>query len=79
MASSRVCRHQAYRFKNRIFGFQFHFDLDGASIERIIDARSKLDGIDAAPIRAESGKHLARYERAGAKLVQNLVQFMKVY
>jgi GMP synthase-like glutamine amidotransferase len=79
MASSRACRHQAYRFKNRVFGFQFHFELDGASIERIIDARSKLDGIDAAPIRAESGKHLARYERAGAKLVQNLVQFMKVY
>jgi GMP synthase-like glutamine amidotransferase len=79
MASSRACRHQAYRFKNRVFGFQFHFELDSESIARIIDSRAKQEGINPAPIRADLSKHQARYERVGTKLVQNLVQFMKVY
>ena len=40
MAGSRICRTQAYKFKNRIFAFQFHFELEQSDIEKIIAARA---------------------------------------
>lgn len=82
MAGSRVCRTQAYRFKNRCFGFQFHFELGRAEIDRIVDARATaagLSGEQAAAIKADTAKHYSRYERLSDKLVTNLVQFLKAY
>src|SRR5687768_9186166 len=33
IASTRTCKNQAFRFKNRLFGFQFHFEMDQEGIE----------------------------------------------
>ena len=82
MAGTRACRTQAYRFKNRIFGFQFHFELDRADIEKIIDVRSsevKLTADQIASIKADTEKSFSRYERLSTKLIGNLVQFLKMY
>ena len=82
MASTRTCRTQAYKFKNRIFGFQFHFELEQPDIARIIDARSKETTLDAAAIqvmRDDVAKYYARYDRLSTKLITNLVQFLKAY
>jgi GMP synthase (glutamine-hydrolysing) len=82
MASSRACRTQAYKFKNRVFGFQFHFELTQDQIEAIIDARSKQESLSTDQVnamKADTTKHFPRYQRLGAKLVTNLVQFLKAY
>ena len=82
MASTRACRNQAYKFKNRIFGFQYHVELDRPDIERIIDVRSKEANLAAdviATMKADTEKQFARYERLSTKLLVNLVQFLKAY
>jgi GMP synthase (glutamine-hydrolysing) len=82
MAGTRACRNGAYKFKNRVFGYQFHFELEQADIEQIINRRSTeagLSGEQIAAIHADTAKHYARYERLGTKLVTNLVQFLKAY
>jgi len=34
LASSRDCRHQAFRYGDRVYGFQFHLEVDEPMIER---------------------------------------------
>ncbi len=82
MAGTRACRNQAYKFKNRIFGFQFHFELDQPDIEKIIDVRSKEANLAAdviATMKSDTKKLFPRYERLSTKLITNLVQFLKAY
>ena len=84
LASTRTCRNQAFRFKNRLFGFQFHPELDRAGIDAII-AGNRQQAIDvigddaAAKLKAEIEPNYARYERAGNKILQNFVQFTHSY
>ena len=82
MASSRACRVQAYRYKNRVFGFQYHFELDRADIDKIVQTRgaeAQLGSDAISKINSDTIKFYPRYERAGVKMVQNLVQFLKSY
>ncbi len=82
MAASRACRTQAYRFKNRVLGFQFHLELEKPHIEAIIARRGPEAGLSVEEIgrlKADVQQHYARYDRSAAKLIQNLVQFLKAY
>lgn len=87
IASSRACRHQAYRFKNNVFGFQFQLELEATDIDRITTTRATetestgqpLSADAVAKIREDSGKFYARYDRAARRVLTNLVQFLKVY
>src|SRR5947199_2862698 len=36
LSSTRACKNQAFRFKNRLFGFQYHFELDHPGIEAML-------------------------------------------
>lgn len=81
MAGSRICRTQAYKFKNRCFAFQFHFEVEQRDIERIIDARAGEAGLSAeqiATMKADTQRHYARYDRLSTKLVTNIVQFLRL-
>ncbi|HEX8323987.1 MAG TPA: gamma-glutamyl-gamma-aminobutyrate hydrolase family protein [Tepidisphaeraceae bacterium] len=84
LASTRTCRNQAFRFKDRLFGFQFHIESDRVGIETMISGnrRQAIDvlGPDAeAKLRADTEAHYARYERAGNKILTNFVQFLHAY
>jgi GMP synthase-like glutamine amidotransferase len=84
LSSSRLCKNQAFRFKNRLFGFQYHFEFTEADIDAVIAAGrqdiSKVLGPEGEKtIRAETAKHYPRYARQGERLVRNFVQFLKVY
>jgi GMP synthase-like glutamine amidotransferase len=84
LSSSAACKNQAYRFKNRLFGFQYHFELTEADIEGLL-ANGKQDVIKVlgpdgeAKIRQDTAKYYPRYARLGERLVRNFVQFLKVY
>jgi GMP synthase-like glutamine amidotransferase len=84
LASSRLCRNQAFRFKNRLFGFQFHFEMTETDIEMLIenDAKTLADvlGPDGpARVREETRTHYARHARAGDRIIQNYVQYLRRY
>src|SRR3954468_20801044 len=38
LSSSKLCRNEAFRFKNRLFGFQYHFEFTEADIESVVAA-----------------------------------------
>ncbi|MDB5328804.1 MAG: synthase family protein [Phycisphaerales bacterium] len=84
LASTRTCRNQAFRFKNRQFGFQFHMESDRPGIEAIIagNRQQAIDvlGADAeSKLKADTEANYARYERAGNKILANFVQFLHSY
>jgi GMP synthase (glutamine-hydrolysing) len=72
LSSTRQCKNQAFRFKNRLFGFQYHFELTAADIEAIT-------GTDRDKYRQETDANLHRYSRLGDKIIRNFVQFTKTY
>lgn len=84
LCSSRLCRNQAFRYKNRLFGFQFHMETDRPGIEAMLEGNKdelvKVLGSDgAAKIREDTAKHYPKFERLGNKVLANFVQFLKMY
>jgi GMP synthase-like glutamine amidotransferase len=84
LSSSRSCKNQAFRFKNRLFGFQWHLELTPSDIEAILAARNdellKVLGPDGpGKIRQDTEQFYPQYARLGDKLLRNFVQFLKVY
>jgi GMP synthase (glutamine-hydrolysing) len=84
IASTRFCRNQAYRFKNRIFGFQFHFEMDREGIEAMIehareDWRKVLGADGDARIRRDTEQYYPEYERVGNRLIDNFVQTLRLH
>ena len=84
LSASKLCRNQAFRFKTRLFGFQYHPEMTQAGIEAMVahDAESvtKALGADgAAKIRQDTAKYFSRYAELGDRILKNYVQFLKVY
>jgi len=84
LSTTRTCKNQAFRFKSRLIGFQYHFELTQAGIEAIVSNRkdelTRVLGADAeARIRDDTAKHYPRYERLGNRILNNYVQFLKAY
>jgi GMP synthase (glutamine-hydrolysing) len=84
LSSTRLCRNQAFRYKNRLFGFQYHIEMDQPGIEAILTAAKddviKVHGEEGIQkIREETTKNYPMYERLGNRILRNFVQFLKVY
>ncbi len=84
LSSSRLCRNQAFRFKNRLFGFQYHIESDRTGIEAMLsgakDDVTRVLGEDGVKkIRDETAVNYPMYERLGNRILGNFVQFLKVY
>ncbi len=84
ISSSRACKNQAFRFKTRLFGFQYHFQLTEADIDTILAAEreniAKVLGPDGErAIREQTAAHYRRYARLGDRILNNFVQFLKAY
>jgi GMP synthase (glutamine-hydrolysing) len=84
LSSSRACKNQAFRFKNRLFGFQYHFEMEEAGIEAMLthareDVQKVLGADGESKIRQDTKLHYTRYARLGDRIVKNFVQFLKVY
>lgn len=84
ISSTRTCRNQAFRFKNRLFGFQYHFELAEADIERMLEhGRNELaEAVGAGAetkVREDTKKYYPRYARLGDRILGNFVQFLKQY
>ncbi len=84
LSSSKLCKNQAFRFKNRLFGFQYHFEFTPADIAALLESAGDEDRRLLGPggpeqVRRDTEKHYPRYARLGDRILQNFVQFLKVY
>jgi GMP synthase (glutamine-hydrolysing) len=84
LSSSRLTKNQAFRFKTRLFGFQYHFELTNEDFEKIYanetEIISRMLGTEGgAKQRDETSKNYGRYSRAGERLIQNFVQYLRAY
>jgi GMP synthase-like glutamine amidotransferase len=84
ISSTRTCKNQAFRFKNRLFGFQYHFEYTEADIEAVIandrETWTSVLGPDGdKKIQYETSQNYRRYARLGDRLLTNFVQFLKAY
>ncbi len=84
LSSSRICKNQAFRFKTKLFGFQYHFEFTNEDIEKLVandrETATQVLGPDAeSKVREETKRNYAAYARAGEKLVLNFVQYLKAY
>jgi GMP synthase-like glutamine amidotransferase len=84
LSSSKLCKNQAFRFKNRLFGFQYHLEMTEIEIEAYCQIERetliRVLGADGpAKVREDTKKNYPRYARLGEKLLKNYVQFLKAY
>ena len=84
LSSTRSCKNQAFRFKSRLIGFQYHIELTREGIEALLSHRkdevTRVLGADGeAKIRQETEQFYPRYERLGNRILDNYVQFLKAY
>jgi GMP synthase-like glutamine amidotransferase len=84
ISSTRICKNQAFRFRNRLFGFQYHLEATPEIIEAMIaqgkdDIQRALGPDGEARIREGTEKNYRRYERLTNRVLQNFVQFLRVY
>lgn len=84
LSSTPACKNQAFRFKNRLFGFQYHVELTEADIDKMVSG-GKEDLLKVAgpegemKIREATPTLYPRYARLGDRVLRNFVQFLKVY
>lgn len=84
LSSSKVCKNQAFRFKTKLFGFQYHFEFTEREIDALVsndrETLSRVLGSDGeAKLREDTKTHYARYARLSDRLVNNYVQFLRAY
>ncbi len=84
LSSTRACKNQAFRFKTHLFGFQYHFEMLPENVEAMLehgkqDVLKVLGPEGFEQIRRDTARHYPRYERLGTRILQNFVQFLKVY
>ena len=83
LSSTRACRNQAYRFKNRLFGFQYHFEMTPDGIEAILqDNAEELQRVlgpgGAEQVRQDTTKYYPGYQRIGDRIIGNIIQFLNL-
>jgi GMP synthase-like glutamine amidotransferase len=84
LSSTKSCKNQAFRFKNRLFGFQYHFEFTEKEIDAVVangreDIQRILGPEGEAVIKKDTAANYSRYARLGERIVKNLVQFLRVY
>ena len=84
LSSSKLCKNQAFRFKTRRFGFQYHFEFMRDDIDAVVTHdRNTLAGVvgpDGERVaRQDTEKYYPRHARLGDRILSNFVQFLKVY
>ena len=68
LATSKLCRNQAFRAGKNAYGIQFHIEVEEHMIKQWV--REYLES-SARPVRAKSERMLRRYDQVHAKLEEN--------
>jgi GMP synthase (glutamine-hydrolysing) len=81
LASTLHCPHQMFRLKNRVFGVQFHPEVDETDIVRWVEEDAEyvegaLGPAGAARIVADMKRYMPRFRERGDRLLDNIVRSM---
>jgi GMP synthase-like glutamine amidotransferase len=81
LASSAICHNQAFRLKRRLFGLQFHCEVDKEHVEAFLredaDFVIRANGADGvAELRAHTARTIDESRTAGDALLKNIVRIM---
>jgi GMP synthase (glutamine-hydrolysing) len=71
LASSRLTRHQAFRYGNNAYGFLFHMEVTQKIMRdmvRIFAGELRAEGLDGAEILRDAKNRLSRLSRIGAEV-----------
>ncbi|HEX8521326.1 MAG TPA: gamma-glutamyl-gamma-aminobutyrate hydrolase family protein [Tepidisphaeraceae bacterium] len=84
LSSTRTCKNQVFRFKNRLYGFQYHIELTPEGISALIEgdketAQQIIGPSGIKEIVDQTPKLYSRYQRLGDRILGNYVQFLKAY
>jgi GMP synthase (glutamine-hydrolysing) len=84
LASTPVCRHQAFRLGRRQLGFQFHCEVEAETIA--VWVREDADFVRAAhgdgggpPILADTARHYQTARPIWDRLIDNAIDLMRAY
>jgi len=74
LAGSQACANQAFRFGEKVYGFQFHLEVDEPLIERWLETpgfKKEIDGlkgkVSVEAIRRETKSHVRRLSELSRK------------
>jgi len=73
LASTTICRNQAFAMGNRVLGLQFHPEVEGLNFERwLIGHAVEISGSNLSPktLREQAELHSAKLEAAATALIQ---------
>ncbi len=80
LASSNGCDNQAFRYRDNVYGFQFHMEVDPSLIERWLNIPShqhELHALKGPPgaeeIRQETERHMQRLSELADQTFRNFV------
>jgi GMP synthase (glutamine-hydrolysing) len=81
LASSAICEHQAFRLGRRLFGLQFHCEVEEQQVEAFLHADGdfvvRANGPDGvAKLRAETARNVAPSRSVGDVLLGNILRAM---
>lgn len=83
LSSSKLCKNQAFRFKTKLFGFQYHIEFTPKEIEALVASdtgwQQVLGQNGAQQIKDDTAKFYPRHARLGDRILTNFVQFLKAY
>lgn len=84
LSSTRICKNQAFRFKNRLYGFQYHFEMTLEGISSLIEgdkdsAQRELGPGGLSQFKEDTPRFYPMHERLGNRILKNYVQFLKAY
>jgi GMP synthase (glutamine-hydrolysing) len=79
LASSRMCKAQAFRVGIRTYGFQYHFECDRPSVDAYAaDSLGELKelGLTTGDIAAQADKNYEMFARAADRLCVNIATYL---
>jgi GMP synthase-like glutamine amidotransferase len=81
LASTPVCRNQAFQLGRRVFGLQFHAEITAANVEEFLEADSdfvlRANGAGAVEaLRRDTARCMDAYSRLGDRWLGNLLSAM---
>ncbi len=81
LASSATCQNQAFRLGRRLFGLQFHCEVDEENVEAFLRADAgfvvRANGPDGvAQLRATTAQHVQPSRSVGDVLLRNILRAM---
>lgn len=79
LARSEACEAQAFRYGDKVYGLQFHLEVDAPMVERWLGTESLRKemaehGFDPDAIRASTHEHIARSEALAQRVFSTFIE-----